>query len=188
MAFPLWHWELTQNPQVTAPIHRVETGTHTIIFQPEAAVYAAAWPYLDRMPAGVTADRTAFAGAIRLRGFERGAVETNTLPLTLYWESEAPLAGEFDVFVHILDEKGEIVAQADRQPVYGLAPTSLWQPGDLVRDRYELALPAALQPGEYAIRAGFFDRESGARLPVTEGEAKNHAALVDRFTLTGQDR
>lgn len=161
-AFPLWHWPLTQNTAVTHPRHKVETGTHTIIFQPEAFVYAATWPYVTAALPGTAVDAT-FDHAIQLLGYDIEVTGT-AVDLTLYWHSRQPVTTDYDVFIHLLDEQGHIVAQVDQQPLEGLAPTSQWQPGDTIRHPLAIVLPPALPTGTYTLSGGLFNRQTGERL------------------------
>ncbi len=161
--FPLWHWELTSNTAVSQPIHKVETATHTIIFQPEAYIYRTEWPYLaEAQPQERIA--AVFGEVIELIGYDVGGDEA-TLELTFYWRSLVPVAEDYDVFIHVVDAEGNILAQADRQPLNSLAATSVWQPSDVIRDPYTISLPPDL-PQDTAVRVGLYLRETGVRLPV----------------------
>ena len=42
------------------------------------------------------------------------------------WQSAGRLTEDLVVFVHVLAENGQLVAQNDQQPVAGLSPTSQW--------------------------------------------------------------
>jgi len=162
--FPLWRWDIVTNEAVAEPLHHVSTPTHTIIFQQDAWVYRPDWPYA-RDAAPQTAVGAVFGGAIELLGFDREA-SGDELELTLYWRSLAPVAVDYDVFLHVTAADGTILSQIDREPVSGLAPTGQWQPGDIIRDRYRLALP---QQATYSVYVGLYERDSGRRLPVDSG-------------------
>jgi hypothetical protein len=177
IAFPLWHWNIVTNPDVSTPVQEFFTPSHTIIGEQTAIVYAADWPYLDeaspQYPTTVT-----LGDSIQLAGYD---LQTGSaLNLTLYWRSQAPVEQDYDVFVHVTNENGEIVAQADRQPLSGLAATSIWQPGDIIADPLTIPLPPDLPAGRYEIRAGMFLRASGARLPIPGSE--NDAYLLETLT------
>ena len=89
--------------------------------------------------------------------------------LRLVWKALAPMAADYTVFVHVLDQSGQIAAQADAQPRGGTYPTSMWEPGEYVVDDYSFDLP----PGEYNLHVGMYLAETGARLPVDgAGEAQ----------------
>ncbi len=91
------------------------------------------------------------------------------LPVGFTWQPSQPVSRDLTVFVHLLDAQGEIVAQLDRLPFHGRWPTPVWQPGESLRDRYDLALPATLPPGRYGVRFGFYDQ--AGRLLLADGGA-----------------
>ncbi|MGC9467813.1 MAG: glycosyltransferase family 39 protein [Anaerolineae bacterium] len=89
------------------------------------------------------------------------------IPITLFWLAHEPVTERLKVFVHLVDGKGNLVAQADGEPQGGLLPTTAWEPGEVVIDRYGILLPDALPTGDYELRTGMY-RFSGERLPVLE--------------------
>jgi len=91
--------------------------------------------------------------------------------LTLLWRSLSPVAENYQVFVHLLDEQGAKIAQADGQPVQWLRPTSTWQAGEQIVDRYGLLLPDLLPAGQYTVAVGLYHPATGQRLPVSAGPA-----------------
>lgn len=122
-------------------------------------------------PARVNDGITEENGWIRLQGY---AMTPETHPgqellLALHWESLRPVDYNYQVFVHLLDVNDEKLAQRDGQPVLWLRPTSTWQPGEEIVDRYALLLPDDLPIGSYTIAVGLYDPVSGLRLPVSAG-------------------
>lgn len=91
--------------------------------------------------------------------------------LSLMWRSLAEVNENYQVFVHLLDEQGTKIAQADGQPVQWLRPTSTWQKGEQIVDHYGLLLPDMLPPGQYTIAVGLYHPTTGQRLPVSAGPA-----------------
>jgi hypothetical protein len=177
--FPAWHPLLLSDPAIARPIQRVTTATHSIIFAPEAAVYEMDWPY--RQSIAPENERLATLGDLfRLRGFD-WQVAGDVLDLTLYWESVTAVSDSYKVFIHVMDAAGNIVAQMDRPPVNGLAPTHRWQPGDLIRDPYQIPLPD-LPPGEYQVRVGLYTDANG-RLPANGGEVVDNAVVLPRLKI-----
>lgn len=91
------------------------------------------------------------------------------LLLALRWESLRPVEHNYHVFVHLLNANNDKLAQRDGQPVQWMRPTSSWQPGEVIVDRYALLLPADLPVGSYSIAVGLYDPITGQRLPVSAG-------------------
>ncbi|MCS6802027.1 MAG: fused MFS/spermidine synthase [Chloroflexota bacterium] len=85
------------------------------------------------------------------------------LLLDLVWTPERDIARSYLVFVHALDAEGRIVAQSDRVPADGAAPTTSWVPGRQVGDRHRLALAP---PADGAIAIGLYDPLTGERVAV----------------------
>jgi hypothetical protein len=56
----------------------------------------------------------------------------------------------------------------DGEPVGGTRPTSQWLVGELIVDRYGLAIPADAPVGDYVIEVGMYDPETHERLPVRD--------------------
>jgi hypothetical protein len=108
-------------------------------------------------------------GLVSLVGFDLPAASGGSLPITLYWRTEGFLDQDYTVFVQLLGADGKPLAQSDAQPDNGGYPTSLWQPGETVRDSHSLTIPASAPPGEYRLVAGMYLLASGQRLPVAGG-------------------
>lgn len=91
------------------------------------------------------------------------------LCLELHWSTNAPLPTDYTVFVHVLDQNGQIVAQSDLQPGGGYAPTSGWPIGQPITDRHGVVLPPTLAPGEHQIVIGLYGPD-GVRLTSSTGK------------------
>ena len=110
---------------------------------------------------------TRFAQGITLRGVSPDALTEEAggkLALTLVWQGEGQTAVPVTAFVHVVNEQGEIVAQADRWP--GGLPSDVWSAGQVIVDEYALVLPSDLAAGEYTIRVGLYTADDGRRLEV----------------------
>jgi hypothetical protein len=131
----------------------------------------AVWP--DPSPPAV--DDALFGERLLLKGHsilpERVALqEDNTLAVQLWWQALEPVETDYAVFVHLVDEAGNIVAQGDGVPVDGRYPTSAWNEGESILDSRSLTLPADLQSGEYRLILGLYNPVDGSRLHVAEQE------------------
>jgi 4-amino-4-deoxy-L-arabinose transferase-like glycosyltransferase len=187
-AYPTYLWK----PGEIIPTHhripvpaRTRAGKYAI----EIGMYDLAQNRLERMD---VADNRVIVGAIKIAPratatfaptrsqvatFDaRIALEGYDLPnarageaatLKLYWRARAELDRDYTVFVHLLDARGQIVAQADHQPHAGNYPTSIWDAGEIVRDEFSVNVPNA--PGKYTLRIGWYDVQSGARLMLDDG-------------------
>lgn len=87
--------------------------------------------------------------------------------ITWYFRVEAPIGGNYQMFVHI-DGPGQRI-HGDHDPVDGRYPVRLWEPGDVVVDRQTLRVPANYTRGNLTIFMGFYAGES--RLEVVSGPA-----------------
>jgi hypothetical protein len=78
------------------------------------------------------------------------------LQVNLYWEALRPLEAKYHSFVHLLDSAGRTVVQSDRQPGDVHYPTTLWRPGERLRDEHLLAVPADAPEGIYHLLVGLY--------------------------------
>ncbi len=118
-----------------------------------------------RTPAEPLAVAQVDGGPIELTGLALDSAKVGgELHLVLYWQTAAPVAESYTVFVHLLDAAGQLVAQQDNLPVTGLAPTDTWQPEALIRDPYRLIIPETVLPGAYQVQVGLYTEDG--RVPI----------------------
>ncbi len=112
-----------------------------------------------------------FEDKILLVGYEIHNVQVRkggALKLTLTWQALAPVAEDYTVFVHLLDENDRIWAQEDIQPVYGTRPTSQWGEGETVVDPHTVWTKEDAPLGLYRIEVGFYLLRTMERLQVLD--------------------
>jgi hypothetical protein len=117
--------------------------------------------------------------AVHWRGYDLEHVAAkagDVLPITLYWQTNAPVEQDWTTFIHLLDENGNKVGQVDQQPGDGFYPLSAWQPGLLVADQYELRLDPGLKPGRYELIFGWY--KEGERLSWADGQDSRELAEI----------
>jgi hypothetical protein len=105
-----------------------------------------------------------FGDHITLDGYT-AALNNGSLNLALYWQTDAALPDDDQVFVHVLDADGKLVAQQDSAPVENRYPTSAWRVNTLIEDRHLLTVD--LPPGDYQVYIGLYRLTDLTRLPVT---------------------
>jgi hypothetical protein len=91
-----------------------------------------------------------------------------TLTATLVWRAETETPTSYRVFVHLVDEAGQIVAQSDGEPAGWTRPTTGWLPGEFVPDVHTLNL-TTVPPGVYQLNIGLYDPVGGGRVPLPDG-------------------
>jgi hypothetical protein len=126
----------------------------------------------------------ALGDSIRLLGYSLSSSEltsSDTLTVTLFWQSTRELPASYHVFVHLQDEDGTLVAQHDGAPLYGERPTWSWQAAEVLQDEHRLPTDDSLPGGEYTLSVGMYDYPSGTRLPVVE--TGGHRLPDDRIVL-----
>ncbi len=100
---------------------------------------------------------------------ENVVISLQPVRVILTWRARHSPAADYTVFVHLTAPDGFVKTQADRPPFDEARPTSQWQPGEVLADRYELNLDAGLAPGEYLLLAGMYLPDTGERLAVLDG-------------------
>lgn len=112
----------------------------------------------------------AFGDVARLLGYDldlSSIGEGNPARLTLYWQAQRGMDTSYKVFVHLLDASGEIVAQVDREPQAGAAPTTGWLAGEVVVDEIEIPITDEIASAR-TMAIGLYDSRNGQRVWLTE--------------------
>ncbi len=91
-----------------------------------------------------------------------------TFDLTLYWQAHPPLATDYSILVHLVDEEQHLYGGYDTLHP-GNLPTSRWSPWTFTRDPHPLRIPLGTPPGDYFLVTGPYAPQTWARLPVVEG-------------------
>ena len=110
------------------------------------------------------------------------------LEVTLYWRSRGPTALPYTVFNQLIDRTdNHKVGQRDGEPVCNRMPTTTWLPGDLIADRYRIAIAADARPGKYTWLMGVYARESGQRLPIFTADGNELGDALGLIDITVED-
>lgn len=114
-------------------------------------------------------------GPIRLVGYDINSTRLQAgeeLVLRHYWQAEAPTDSAQHVYNHLLDEAGEIVAQADYVPLWdNRRDSTAWDdPDEIMLGReFRLSTPPDLAPGPYQLVSGLYDPLTWQRLANSDG-------------------
>jgi len=93
------------------------------------------------------------------------------LQVELIWRALEPVPDDVTVFVHVLDANGQLIAQADGDPIAGTYPFDQWPKDLIVRDVRSLDVKGS----GLSIQVGLYNRSSGERLKATSSEGASFA-------------
>ncbi|MFN2137875.1 MAG: hypothetical protein ACK2UK_18110 [Candidatus Promineifilaceae bacterium] len=127
-------------------------------------------------PADVEAD-ISFEDMVRLTGYSVRQ-EDGQLLVDLVWRAEQELPIAYNVFVHLVDASGALIAQSDAQPVNWTRPTSGWAPGEYIVDSHVLSLPTSRDPSELKLLVGLYDPATGQRLATEAGDTAQLSIIL----------
>ncbi len=121
-------------------------------------------------PESATAVNVPFADEVLLAGYTTSQ-EGDQLTVELVWQALREMEAAYRVFVHLIDEEGRIIAQADGEPAQWTRPTSGWSANEYISDQHELVIPANTDLNKLRLRVGLYDPSDGRRLLSSEGDA-----------------
>ncbi len=182
---------LTQYHSLADP----RTGLATLLLEAQQISGARVLDYreelLSRFSPGIVRDDE-FSGTIRLLGYELSADAVHpgeNVRIRYFWKSVNQIDEDYAIFVHFL-KKGLLpfahervqlarllrrpvttMFQHDHYPLHGTYPTNRWLPGEMVREQYELTVPAHIEPGTYEIWLGVWNPLTNKRLQ-SNGDTK----------------
>jgi hypothetical protein len=142
--------------------------------------------HLFAPPVFDTAVRTKFDNLAVLEGFSAAKTTItpdDTLDLALVWRVLQTPTTSYRVFTHLLDAEGRVIAQHDGLPVGEARPTTSWVPGEYLVDTHALSFIPDREDyrGPASLEVGFYDPETGERVPVTNGA--DHVILPVEITV-----
>ncbi|HEY1409366.1 MAG TPA: hypothetical protein VF434_10505 [Promineifilum sp.] len=135
----------------------VAFAVYSLPERPVIPLIASGYEFLD--PVRETA-------SVRLNGTSQPIVNEGAMQFFTWWQVESFLPDDLAIFVHLVDESGEVVAQFD-----GLdAAATTLAPGDKVLQRHVIRIPDSLDPrSSIDVRLGLYRRDAGTRLLMENG-------------------
>ena len=97
-------------------------------------------------------------------------LENDPFTVQFVWQAAEQMDKGYHVFVHLVDESGNLLAQADGQPANWTRPTTGWVPGEFILDTHELLLPAGTSLDRLSLRVGLYDPSTYERLAVGDAD------------------
>ena len=123
-----------------------------------------------------------FGEQIALVGYERtwGASEDRALYVSLYWQAIDRMRQDYSVFVHLLDESGQRIAQSDLllSDSQGRM-TSMWESDQASRTLHRLESPSLIELKKLYVQAGVYVVDSMERLPLSGDESGENVAILE---------
>jgi hypothetical protein len=171
--------EVVRGTHILHVDHLLEPGTYSLTLsladgdtgaqagQPAALSQLSVEPLQPEVPLQVL-----WGDVIALCGYDLQKT-ADSLELTVYWQARRGMDTSYKFFVHLIDPAtGDIVAQDDAVPRHWTYPTTEWRPDEVVKDT--ISLPLDVGPGQYHLTVGFYDPETGERLPAYAADGERY--------------
>jgi hypothetical protein len=134
----------------------------------------------DRLPARpVGYSNLRIGDTAELVGYSFGLASVRrgqTLPVAIYWRGLIPSGASYTIYVQAIDREDRKAGQIDALPCNGRCLTTMWRPGDVIGQRYDLPISPDAPPGEYQVIVGMYDLETGVHLPAQDSASVDPAA------------
>jgi hypothetical protein len=112
---------------------------------------------LDRSEvSGGPAPMAAFEGQIGLIDFDLEEIDSSRYRLTYRWTALESMEGDPPYFA-VSELVGVPDARFVHLPTMALYPNDTWQPGEIVREQFEVRIPDDVEPGRYPLQVGWYD-------------------------------
>ncbi len=138
---------------------------------------AARLAYLPTDPANflltATHQMTANFGSLELTGATYPTVISTTarkLPITLFWIAHTPMAEEYKILIHLVNDKRQVFGNGDARPNDWVYPTTFWRPYlDEIAASHTLKIESgALSPGRYWLAIAVYHPMIDQRIPLSQ--------------------
>jgi len=130
---------------------------------------------VSSLPQTATPISANFEGAAEIIGYQLSPASvgpSGQVNVTVYWKPLAQTENPLQVFVHLVDSQGVIVAQRDSYPGLGNAVTTTWQVGQVFADTYRIFLPDTIYAPETAeVKVGLWSTAESRTLTVENSDS-----------------
>lgn len=84
------------------------------------------------------------------------------VPLTVYWQVLAPSERDLSLYLHAVDDQGDVIGRIDSFPGAGRLRTTTWQPDTIYADSYRIPLAQDAEGrSRLRVQVGWWHYESG---------------------------
>ena len=94
--------------------------------------------------------------------------------LTLHWQPTTPLPWGVAIFVHLIDEQGQLVGQADGQAWGNTLPLAQWPVGSRLTDQRTILMDSPPHAPIVGVHVGLYDWHTGERVPLITPDGRLH--------------
>jgi hypothetical protein len=108
------------------------------------------------------------------------------VPITLYLRGNQKLTADLPLFIQLLDENAAPIGNVTTHPGWGRNPTSLWEPGVLFEDRYEVTISEPIDgrsPLQAVVYVGFTSPDSTLPLAARTVDGAEASGMVGRVDV-----
>jgi hypothetical protein len=137
-------------------------------------------PFLKELPDVQNPYTVNFEDEIWFLGYDLvdEAVAGHFLRMNLYWQAQAEMAEDYLISIRVYDSEGRTWGRGDRGPLNSYYPTSMWKPGQIIRDDYEIFIEPGTPPGLYRLEMGIRRAEGGLAILDENGIPKGEFATI----------
>ncbi|MFK7805519.1 MAG: DUF2723 domain-containing protein [Anaerolineae bacterium] len=97
------------------------------------------------------------------------------------WQGLQKIDEDYTIFLQVLSDSDQIVGQLDVKPAQGTRPTTLWEPGETLADKYVIPLNDEVSADQsYRLIIGFYRLSDFQRLTVID---QNGSPIADHFAI-----
>ncbi len=126
-----------------------------------------------------------FEGGMQVLGidFPSGAsiLPGKPMPLTIYFTTQKEISDFYTLFIHLADDKDQLLYQFDGVPAQGRHPTRQWVPGAVFADTYWLDSKLPVHDTLATLSLGFYNYRDAHQRQMVVGADGN--VIGDRLTV-----
>lgn len=173
--YPLPGWSAGETNRIlyslVAPA-TLETGQYELVISAGSetarlvVIDAEAMEHVYVIPPMQNSVEAEFEQGISLLGFDLASRVVRpgaSLTVTIYWQADRRVPASYKVSLQLLAPGLRLLAQNDSVPVGWTYPTTVWIPGEIIRDEHSLAISTEAS-GDCTLIVALYDERTGRRL------------------------